>query len=319
MVWASLDDGFCDHPKVEALSDAAFRLHVAAICYCARLLTDGHVSLERVPRLVRRYRPKLLAELVDGGVWHRCGHRCASCPQPAEGSVYLHDFLAVPNRSKAQVQRDRENNRRSKELHSDPALVAAIRERDGDRCRYCGREVNWKDRRGAGGATYDHVDPKGGNSLDNVVVACRACNSRKMSRTPVEAAMHLVPIQVQSQNGSKSDLGHRTQPPLPSAPLVSKDLSDTHVGGIGPDDEIKQEARRRLSLAGNVRNPDAWLTTVEAQLRREGWKPPRSALPDVDAVIADHQVPEDQCAPPPAELTRAHRRDHGMPPGDDAA
>lgn len=256
MVWASLDDGFCDHPKVEALSDAAFRLHVAAICYCARLLTDGHVSLERVPRLVRRYRPKLLVELVDGGVWHRCGHRCASCPQPAEGSVYLHDFLAVPNRSKAQVQRDRER--------------AADRQR-------------------------------------------RLRDSREQSRRDS-------PGDFARTNGSSHTA---PSPPLP----CREDLSDTHVPPQSAltDDHRAAEADRRTAdraARGGLTNPDAYRASILADLHRTGWTPipsPQSALPDGAAVIADHRAPEDQCAPPPAELTRAHRRDHGMPPGDDAA
>jgi 5-methylcytosine-specific restriction endonuclease McrA len=59
--------------------------------------------------------------------------------------------------------------------------------RDGHTCQYCGR--------GSGDLTLDHVMPKsrGGRSTwENIVTACRECNSRKRDRTPEEARMHLL-------------------------------------------------------------------------------------------------------------------------------
>ena len=78
-------------------------------------------------------------------------------------------------------------------LHRDADLTKAIRKRDEDRCRYCGIAVSWKDRKGPSGGTYDHVDPRGDNSLENVVIACRSCNSSKQQRTPQAANMELHP------------------------------------------------------------------------------------------------------------------------------
>jgi hypothetical protein len=40
-MWAKFDDSYPDHPKVQPLSDAAFRVHVRAICYASRYMTDG--------------------------------------------------------------------------------------------------------------------------------------------------------------------------------------------------------------------------------------------------------------------------------------
>ncbi len=68
MPWVKLDDQFPDHPAVDALSEAAFRLHVAGLCHCARYMTDGRIPGERVPRLVPRYRPRHLIELLDSVV-----------------------------------------------------------------------------------------------------------------------------------------------------------------------------------------------------------------------------------------------------------
>jgi hypothetical protein len=66
--------------------------------------------------------------------------------------------------------------RRRKALYRDPDLCAAIRQRDKDQCRYCGTPVVWDGGNQAEAGTYDHIDAKGPNTLDNVCVSCRRCN-----------------------------------------------------------------------------------------------------------------------------------------------
>ena len=61
--------------------------------------------------------------------------------------------------------------------------------RDHNRCQYCG------DRFPTSELTLDHVVPRtqgGGNTWDNLVCACVACNSRKGGRRPKQAGMKLV-------------------------------------------------------------------------------------------------------------------------------
>lgn len=132
MAWARLDDGFADHPKVAALSDRAFRLHVAALCQSARLALDGLIDAGDVPRLVRGYRRSALTELVEAGLWHEPGHRCEHCAQPAKGALILHDFLAY-NPSKEQRERERaealERKRRWKERQAEERRSARRSER----------------------------------------------------------------------------------------------------------------------------------------------------------------------------------------------
>lgn len=63
--------------------------------------------------------------------------------------------------------------------------------RDRNRCQYCGHVFPQAE------LNLDHVVPlsRGGqSSWDNVVCACIRCNSRKGSRTPVEAGMHLIRV-----------------------------------------------------------------------------------------------------------------------------
>jgi 5-methylcytosine-specific restriction endonuclease McrA len=58
--------------------------------------------------------------------------------------------------------------------------------RDNHTCQYCGHV--------GGDLTLDHVVPRsrgGRNAWENIVTACRECNSRKRDRTPAEAKMKL--------------------------------------------------------------------------------------------------------------------------------
>ncbi|MEE9172956.1 MAG: HNH endonuclease [candidate division NC10 bacterium] len=62
-----------------------------------------------------------------------------------------------------------------------------ILKRDGYTCQYCGRN-------GSERMTIDHVVPRflGGKTIwENVVSACRSCNTRKGNRTPQQAEMRL--------------------------------------------------------------------------------------------------------------------------------
>jgi len=62
----------------------------------------------------------------------------------------------------------------------------AVLRRDHYRCRYCNKPV------GKGEYEFDHIFPYsrgGGNTANNLVVACKTCNRSKGARTPEEARM----------------------------------------------------------------------------------------------------------------------------------
>jgi hypothetical protein len=102
MTWAKLDDRFPEHPKVASLTDGAFRLHVTALCYVARNLTDGEIS-PAVLRLLRGS-PRRAAELVAAGVW-----------DATESAWAIHDYLDYnPSREEVNGKREHINKERSK-------------------------------------------------------------------------------------------------------------------------------------------------------------------------------------------------------------
>ena len=95
MPYLNSDDGFPDHPKVDALSDAAYRLHDAGRHYAAKNLTDGAIPEHRVQRLSRAYKPAVLRELLACNIWHRGGEGCntETCIKGEVDEYVVHDFL----------------------------------------------------------------------------------------------------------------------------------------------------------------------------------------------------------------------------------
>lgn len=89
-----LTNGFPEHWKVEEVGGDAGWLHVCALAYCSRNLTDGLIPISLVPRLSDRENPKQLARaLLDVGLWHAAGHECKKCVQPDARHYVIHDYL----------------------------------------------------------------------------------------------------------------------------------------------------------------------------------------------------------------------------------
>ncbi|MDO8391046.1 MAG: HNH endonuclease signature motif containing protein [Actinomycetota bacterium] len=82
---------------------------------------------------------------------------------------------------------------RDKNLKRDTDLLQRIKDRDRLLCRYCGARTRWDgDQKSKLSGTYDHIDPDGDNSFENVVIACRHCNcTLKKDRTLEHAGMSL--------------------------------------------------------------------------------------------------------------------------------
>lgn len=68
-----------DHPKVEPLSDRAFRVLIETWCWCKRIGTDGHVQ-QAVWH--KRAAPKVRAELLAAGL----------VEDDLTGGVIVHDY-----------------------------------------------------------------------------------------------------------------------------------------------------------------------------------------------------------------------------------
>jgi hypothetical protein len=201
--WIRLSDNYIDHPKFAVLSDGSFRLWHEAMAYCRRHQTDGLIPFPVLKSFMyhTKAREKQLASPHQEGaapLWQLI---------PATG-YKVHDYLEWNLSKEAEQSKQMLNNHRSAFMR-DKGLKQELRDRDKDLCRYCAQKVNWADRKGASGATYDHVNPVGPATLDNLVIACRSCNSRKRNRTPEDAGIALLPPppgRRASEQESRSDL-----------------------------------------------------------------------------------------------------------------
>ena len=101
---------------------------------------------------------------------------------PVPSVIRLVHFVRVPFRARAPLSR------------------RSVFVRDGHRCQYCG----------AAAENVDHVVPKsrgGEHAWENVVAACRRCNSRKENRTPHEVGLKLLHEPFVPRDGLRLALG----------------------------------------------------------------------------------------------------------------
>lgn len=222
-MWFKVDDKLHDHEKVQTLLERgqgdAIALWTLAGSWCGDQRSDGRISGFVCGRWFPDWREKAAA-LVDVGLWE--------VDDSGGREVYDFNDWGDYNPTKAEQEADAAVARRKTQLHRDPQLVAAIRARDQDRCRYCGAGVDFQDRRSNMGGTYDHVDPDGPNNLGNVVVACRGCNSAKGHRTPDEWGYGLL------RPGSMGPARRRT-PASDSVLDTDQNEQGSHAGRDGSD------------------------------------------------------------------------------------
>lgn len=151
MAQVKFNPHFIHAPAVALLSDRAFRLHIASICWSASYTTAGVIPRRAMTQIssVRRV-AKGAAELVAAGLWD----------ERDDGDFQItHDAFTVEREpSYAPGQRER------------------IYARDGHHCVLCGATDD---------LTLDHIHPRaraGGDSDSNLRVLCRSCNSSKGAR-----------------------------------------------------------------------------------------------------------------------------------------
>jgi hypothetical protein len=185
--------------KLALLSVDAHSLVNKIWLYCQDVGNGGRFHVDELPIACDRSLPparlkKALAELERPRIEHRDDTSSPLWLSVVDDHVQMPEWWIELNPG-AEVWQDdtlRWRRQRNKELHAPKMqdLREKIRRRDRNLCRYCGRRVDWAVRNAPHAATYDHVDPDEGNTLSNVVVACRQCNGRKRHRTPEQWIEH---------------------------------------------------------------------------------------------------------------------------------
>lgn len=128
MSWLRVEGRAPQHRKIAPLSDAAFRLHFTAKCWCAEELTDGVMPASVPATLTAAPRGKALAkavnELVSAGLWDI----------NPDGGWRVHDYLeynpsAESVRAKQQQARDRMQRSRSLNVRANiPRSAREVRD-----------------------------------------------------------------------------------------------------------------------------------------------------------------------------------------------
>lgn len=115
MPWVRLDDSFADHPKIERAGPLAAWLHVAALCYCARQLTDGRIPQAKALRLTDIPQPEEhVSALLRVGLWIEDGD-----------DYVLHDYLDYqPSRADVEAERSAARERMAKKRRRQDGTFA---------------------------------------------------------------------------------------------------------------------------------------------------------------------------------------------------
>lgn len=115
MAWIKLDDGLPEHAKIISVGGDAAWLHICALAYANRNLTDGHIPTGVLHRLSdRRQAAKLAARLVAVGMWHL-----------DDDGWLIHDYLEYqPPRAKVMEEREKARERMAKARGSSTDVQA---------------------------------------------------------------------------------------------------------------------------------------------------------------------------------------------------
>jgi 5-methylcytosine-specific restriction endonuclease McrA len=208
MQWWRGDSELLANDKIIELdSQDAFTLWVVANLSCSQAETDGVIKPGRLRSMftsayldTRARQNKAIKRLVAVKLWHdhttigSCEDCLAEFEQLEPGEYCVHNWNDHnPRRDDKTDPAKAFKANRKRRLKKLSTLKEQIRRRDRGYCRYCAFRVTMSDHTSADGFTYDHIDPDGDNTLENVVTSCRGCNQHKGERTPAEAGMRLLP------------------------------------------------------------------------------------------------------------------------------
>jgi hypothetical protein len=303
-----VDDQFQANRKVHALIDMgpvglqAIGLWTVVGSLVQAQLADGEVPTSAWRQIGNKpLFTKLAKILVNAGLW-----------EEHDDAWRYHDWEDIGYAPGEKVKLRRA---RTKEM-KNPDIVEAVKARDGDHCRYCKCKINWKDKVGDNGATYDHVIPGLAKGVSNLVVACRKCNRKKAQRTPEQAGMTLLPPpngpdspdQVRTKSGPSPDQVRTKSGPSPdqvpdqvsASPLGTRSRARSKSKSGEGDDEATAQGHDWVAAVGPAgRAPDIPLSEGHTGSPFHNWSgpPAQTELP---------QCPEHDLELPCRKCTAGH-------------
>lgn len=137
-MWVKLSDTFAEDPRWEKLGAAGMALHVAALCYCNRLLTDGVLTRTRAERLFPVDDPAgVVDSLITAGFWRVIGDDVEivdyDVDQKKREQVEAERAAARERMNRLRSGEHRANFTRSSTTPSRPGVPKGTQGRDGTR------------------------------------------------------------------------------------------------------------------------------------------------------------------------------------------
>lgn len=173
-MWLRLYTDILNNSKVQQLEPAHFKGWINLLCLAAEddqgVLPDIK-TIAWFLRLTEDEASTLVDELVSRKLLDvECGMRSAELLKPHNWDKWQRPSGIFADRL----------------LQGEwPTIRLQVLERDNWECQYCGAEAT----------AVDHIIARsrgGTNDMENLVAACKPCNSRKRDRTPEEAGMRLM-------------------------------------------------------------------------------------------------------------------------------
>ncbi|HVQ96118.1 MAG TPA: hypothetical protein VMU51_34175 [Mycobacteriales bacterium] len=300
MSWAKLGDNAADYPPVlrggqllqpagidlagpgGALVRATLVLGFVVQCaaHSASHFTDYWIDGSVPWRMVGPAAPALSAAAAAAGLWAPAERDGVPGWQLVDDPDFIHLI----------TRREKEWERQRRADSANPALTVPARRRDGDECRYCGKIVNWRARRGGRAGQYDrdastvdHREPGRPAKVSTLVVACLACNSGRRDDPEADLRYPLRPVPARPFYGPETVeflAAHGVDVPLsdPAAPS-----GGTPHPRPGPTPE---NASDPATPSGGTPHP-------AAHSAPDVDSPPPAAAPDTGAAAPDLQIPAD--------------------------
>ena len=193
MAWTRHGDNELTHPAMSRLLSAtaptdnplavdhikwaaAFGVFSLLASVSGAHLTDGYVEIGMISRVAPGWETEVLDILEAAGLAKRV--KTADPTKPEDPTqrwmikLDLSDEEFVHIRAREEVELDRRRARDSR----DEDMQMTVRVRDGDQCRWCGRTVSWKARRGWRRAQIDSLNSHHDSTPETLVVSCHRCN-----------------------------------------------------------------------------------------------------------------------------------------------
>ena len=328
MPWLRLGDNATTHPLMSKLlvatkldhqeKNEAFGVLVQLATVSAGHLTDSIVEYGLLAQVSPGREREVLNILKRAGL--------ATEEEVDERSVIRlvlddEEFIHAKRREEVETDRRRARDKRT------PGLLAQVRVRDGDSCRWCAKSVSWTNRSGYRAATYDSLTSHKDSTVDTLVVACKTCNTKrgngeKLNLLPPPSPERMIYGQetVDFVNRDKWCQDHGihiqlTQPTLPleedQAAAATRQQQDEKAAAPEAAAAPDHRAAPRQAAPTSDEDEPAWLRQPSSDFvsRPDPAAAPEAAAarPDDEAAAATRQQQDEKAAAPEAAAAPDHR------------